>query len=134
VDNIVGAKVVTATGELVEADAELLWALRGAGGNLGIIVETVVRVYPMSRIRAGFIVYPWEQTGDVLLKLQDLLDAGVPDQLCVQAGLSKNEWGLSLALIFIWPEAETIESEAGTWLEKLKGLGTVVVDTTEDSK
>lgn len=134
VDNIVGATIVTANGDVVEADGELLWALRGAGGNLGIIVETKIKTYPMTTIQAGFIVYPWDETSQVLQGLQKLLDAGVPDKLCIQAGFSKGDWGLGMALTYIWPESETIQIEGKEWLNKLKSLGTVVVDTIRESK
>ena len=134
VDNIVGAKIVTAKGDLVQADGELLWAVRGAGGNFGIIVETQVQVYPMSKIQAGFIVYPWAEAAQVLKGLQTLLDAGCPDKLCVQAGFARNEWGLGMALTYIWPEAESIGAESEQWLQKLKSLGTVVVDTIKESE
>ncbi|KAI5456771.1 hypothetical protein BGZ63DRAFT_428877 [Mariannaea sp. PMI_226] len=133
VDNIIGAKVITAKGDLVQADGELLWALRGAGGNFGIIVETKVQVYPMSKIQAGFIVYPWAETSQVLQRLQDLMDAGVPDKLCVQAGFTKGDWGLGMALTYIWPEAETIETEGSKWLAKLKELGTVIIDDIRET-
>ncbi|RGP64448.1 6-hydroxy-d-nicotine oxidase [Fusarium longipes] len=135
VDNIVGAKIVTANGDLVHANqgSELLWALRGGGGNFGVIVETDVRVYPMSTIQAGFIVYPWPETADVLLRLQALLDAGTPDKLCLQAGFSKGEWGLGMAVTYIWPEAETIGPESEKWLQKLKNLGTCIVDTVQET-
>ncbi|GKU22902.1 unnamed protein product [Fusarium langsethiae] len=135
VDNIVGAKIVTASGDLVHADgeSELLWALRGGGGNFGVIAETNVRVYPMSTIQAGFIVYPWPETADVLLRLQALLDSGVPDKLCLQAGFRKGEWGLGMAVTYIWPEAETIGPESEKWLQKLKDLGTCIVDTVQET-
>ncbi|KAF5236413.1 hypothetical protein FAUST_6563 [Fusarium austroamericanum] len=135
VDNIVGAKIVTASGDVVDAkgDSELLWALRGGGGNFGVIAETDVRVYPMSTIQAGFIVYPWPETADVLLRLQALLDSGVPDKLCLQAGFTKGEWGLGMAITYIWPEAETIGPESEEWLQKLKGLGTCIVDTVAET-
>ncbi|XEU99854.1 hypothetical protein FSHL1_005141 [Fusarium sambucinum] len=135
VDNIVGAKIVTASGDLVHAngESELLWALRGGGGNFGVIAETNVRVYPMSTIQAGFIVYPWPETADVLLRLQALLDSGVPDKLCLQAGFSKGEWGLGMAVTYIWPEAETIGPESEKWLQKLKSLGTCIVDTVQET-
>ncbi|KAI6764212.1 hypothetical protein HG530_008001 [Fusarium avenaceum] len=135
VDNIVGAKIVTANGDLVttHGESELLWAVRGGGGNFGIIVETKVQVYPMSKIQAGFIVYPWPETAGVLLRLQALLDSGVPDKLCVQAGFTKGEWGLGMALTYIWPEAETIGPESEKWLQELKNLGTCIVDTVQET-
>lgn len=52
VDQIVGAKVVNAKGELVEADVKMLNGLRGGGGNMGIVAELEVKVYPLQEVRA----------------------------------------------------------------------------------
>lgn len=49
-DNILGAKVVNATGKVVVANKELLKCIRGAGGAFGVIVELTVRVYPLNRV------------------------------------------------------------------------------------
>ncbi|KAM0543064.1 hypothetical protein ACHAPJ_012513 [Fusarium lateritium] len=135
VDNILGAKVVTANGDLVQAEGELLWALRGAGGNFGIIVETTVQVYPMSKILAGFIVYPWGETAEVLQRLQALLDAdgGIPDALCLQVGFTRGDWGLGMAVTYLWPETKTIGAASDKWLQNLRDLGTVVVDTVQET-
>ncbi|KAB5542441.1 FAD binding domain-containing protein [Coniochaeta sp. 2T2.1] len=132
VDQILAAKVVTADGELVQADDELLWGIRGAGGNLGVVVETTVKVYSMPKILAGFIGYAWEDAEKVLLGLQQLLDEGAPDALCVQMGFMKSEWGLGATLIFIWPDSEDL-AEGRKWMDKLTGLGTVLVNTTEET-
>ncbi|CAJ2509006.1 Uu.00g140320.m01.CDS01 [Anthostomella pinea] len=131
VDNILAAKMVTATGDLVEADEDLLWGIRGAGGNLGVIVETRVKVYPIHRILAGFIGYSWDEAEAVLLKLQSLLDNGVPNSLCVQIGFMKSEWGIGMTLIFIWPAPDLDEGKK--WLEMVRDLGTVVVDTVAET-
>ncbi|KAK3317099.1 FAD binding domain-containing protein [Apodospora peruviana] len=132
VDNILAAKVVTADGSLVQADDELLWGIRGAGGNLGVIVETQVKVYSMPKILAGFIGYAWEDAEKVLLGLQQLLDQGAPDALCVQMGFMKSEWGLGATLIFIWPDSENL-AEGRKWMDKVTSLGTVVVNTTSET-
>lgn len=50
VDQIIGAKVVNAKGEVVDADDEMLMAIRGAGGTLGIIVELTIKVYPSGNV------------------------------------------------------------------------------------
>lgn len=49
-DQIVRAQVVTWQGDVIEADAELLKGIRGAGGNFGIIVELGVKVYPLDKV------------------------------------------------------------------------------------
>ena len=130
-DNIVAAKMVTASGELVDADSELLWGIRGAGGNLGVIVETTVRVHPMPKILAGFIVYAWPDAGDVLLKLQALLDIGVPDALCGQMGFKKTKWGVGMSLVYAWPDQDFEEGKK--WLDVVRKLGKVTVDTVSES-
>lgn len=50
VDQIVGARVVNYKGEIVEADEELLEALRGGGGNFGVVVELTIKVYPEQEV------------------------------------------------------------------------------------
>ncbi|KAK2616913.1 hypothetical protein QQS21_000001 [Conoideocrella luteorostrata] len=132
VDNMVGAKVVTADGNVVQADEELLWGIRGAGGSLGIVVETQVKVYPLAKTIAGFIAYAWDDAEKVLLGLQALLDEGVPDAFCVQMGWMKSEWGLSMTLLFFWPDPDV--EEGWKWMNKAASLGTVVVNTTKESK
>jgi FAD binding domain len=131
VDNIVGAKVVMENGEIVDADEELLWGIRGAGGNLGVVVETTVRVHPMPEILAGFVGYAWEEAEKVLLAYQALLDKGVPDALCGQMGFAKTKRGIGMALLFVWPDPDF--EEGRKWLEVVRGFGKVVVDTVAES-
>jgi FAD/FMN-containing dehydrogenase len=50
VDQILRARVVTAEGNIVEADAELLKGIRGAGGNFGVVVEVGIKTYPMEKV------------------------------------------------------------------------------------
>ncbi|ETI19496.1 hypothetical protein G647_09330 [Cladophialophora carrionii CBS 160.54] len=57
VDQIERARVVTAQGGIVEADAELLKGIRGAGGNFGVIVELGIRIYPLEKLLAGTILF-----------------------------------------------------------------------------
>lgn len=54
VDQIVGATLVTAAGEVVEADGALLRGVRGAAGALGVVVEVTVKVYPLGRVSVLF--------------------------------------------------------------------------------
>lgn len=50
-DQIVGARVINAKGELVQADERLLKGLRGGGGSLVVVVELVVKAYPQVQVR-----------------------------------------------------------------------------------
>ncbi|EXJ54042.1 hypothetical protein A1O7_09379 [Cladophialophora yegresii CBS 114405] len=67
VDQIKRARVVTAQGDIVEADAELLKGIRGAGGNFGVIVELGIRIYPLEKLLAGTILF---QTSDIKVCVQ----------------------------------------------------------------
>jgi FAD/FMN-containing dehydrogenase len=69
-DNVLSFEVVTADGTLVTASAEehpdLFWALRGGGGNFGIVTRFRFRAYPIATVLGGLIVHPRDKTGEVL--------------------------------------------------------------------
>jgi FAD/FMN-containing dehydrogenase len=62
-DNLLGADVVLHDGRIVAADAEhesdLFWALRGGGGNFGVVTAMRMRLHPIPSVVAGVIMYPW---------------------------------------------------------------------------
>ncbi|MFI2713963.1 FAD-binding oxidoreductase [Micromonospora sp. NPDC018662] len=84
-DNLLSAEVVLADGTLVTADEEhdpeLLWALRGGGGNFGVVTSMRIRLHAVPGILAGMIMFGF----DVLPALAESLLRG-PDELTVQAG------------------------------------------------
>lgn len=134
VDTILSAKVVLADGRLVEArpGSELLWGLRGGGGGFGVIVGVTVKTFSMPVILAGFIGYEWNQCEQVLLGLQALLDKGVPDAMCLQMGFMKTKCGVAMNLIYAWADSGTFD-EGRHWLEVVRGLGEITVDTVSES-
>ncbi len=90
-DNVVGADVVTAAGTLVHAseseNADLLWGLRGGGGNFGVVTSLEYRLYPVDPIvLAGDIAWPIEQARDVLRYMVEFADS-MPDELSLVAAL-----------------------------------------------
>ena len=71
VDNVTGARIVTADGRVrrISADQEpdLFWAIRGGGGNFGVVTEFEFQLHPFDRnVLSGKIVWPLEQARDVL--------------------------------------------------------------------
>lgn len=89
-DNLLGAEVVLADGSRVDTDAEhepdLFWALRGGGGNFGVVTSARIRLHPVPTVVTGTIFYPISQAPRVLADLGEILQGG-PDELTVDVGL-----------------------------------------------
>jgi FAD/FMN-containing dehydrogenase len=89
IDNLLAAQVVTAAGEIVTASAEerpdLFWAIRGGGGNAGIVTEFVFRLAPVGQILGGELMLP--ATREVLRGYLDYA-ASAPDDLTTIANLT----------------------------------------------
>lgn len=89
VDNLRGADVVTADGTLHHASAasqpDLFWALRGGGGNFGVVTSFEFGLHPVGpEVHAGLVVYPFSQAQDVLRAWRDFI-VSAPDELSVWA-------------------------------------------------
>ena len=83
IDNLVSADVVTADGRLrkasAEDDADLFWALRGGGGNFGVVTSLEYRLHPVTEVLGGMVIYPLDQARDVLRFYRDFA-AQLPDE------------------------------------------------------
>jgi len=96
-DNLVAAELVTADGELVHASAdenpEPLWALRGGGGNFGVVTALELRLHPIpSRLLAGLVIHPAERGRELMRLFRDVMSSA-PE-------------GLGLAFAYITAPAE----------------------------
>jgi FAD/FMN-containing dehydrogenase len=93
VDNLESAEVVTAAGEVVRASAtehpDLFWALRGGGGNFGVVTLFEFRLHPVGPdVLSGLIVYPLAEAKPVLQQYREFL-ARAPEELSVWTILRK---------------------------------------------
>jgi hypothetical protein len=89
-DNLLAAELVTAEGKTIRADRrerpELLWALRGAGADLGVVTWIELALSPLaSPLLGGQLLYPRERAGELLEFLRDFMP-GAPHELGI--GLS----------------------------------------------
>lgn len=93
VDNLVSADLVMADGQEIpvseEANPDLFWAIRGGGGNFGVVTRFEFKVHPLGPdILAGLIVFPFSQAGQVLKQYRDFVESA-PLDLTVWALLRK---------------------------------------------
>src|SRR5262245_812086 len=83
VDNLLSADVVTADGQLRKASAtdnpDLFWALRGGGGNFGVVTSFEYRLHPVTQVLGGLVLYPLDQAREVLRFYRDFCQT-LPDE------------------------------------------------------
>src|SRR5215469_15820822 len=89
-DNLLGAEVVLPDGRRVEADSttnpELFWALRGGGGNFGVVTRLIYRLHPIDPVVAGLAIFKMRDARTVLAGYRELV-ARAPDELTLQMGV-----------------------------------------------
>jgi FAD/FMN-containing dehydrogenase len=105
-DNLLGADVVLADGRRVtahaEAEPDLFWALRGGGGNFGVVTSMRVRLHEARDMRGGAIMYPLDEAGAALRRYAAFA-AAAPDELGALAVLASGPDGLpAMLLASLW--------------------------------
>src|SRR5438876_7517414 len=84
IDNLLSADVVLANAEFVKASADenpdLFWALRGGGGNFGVVTSFTFKLHPIDTLYAGPMLYELSETADVMKWYRDLIPSA-PDDL-----------------------------------------------------
>lgn len=92
-DNLVAATVVTADGSVVTASdkesPELFWALRGGGGNFGVVVDFTFGLHPVGRLLGGLLHYELDDAHEVVRTWRELM-AVAPDNLTCFAMVSRS--------------------------------------------
>jgi FAD/FMN-containing dehydrogenase len=134
VDQIVAARVVTATGEIVTADAgagsELLKAIRGGGGAFGVLVQVTIRVYKLETILAGILVFDSADLSKVVREFSQgyraLSSEGVPAALGVHQ-VVLNFPTPTFGVLVMWADEDLAGGEK--WVDKICQLAPVVSRT-----
>ncbi len=101
-DNLVAAEVVLPDGRIVVATAdnetELFWALRGGGGNFGVVTMMHHRLHYLPSVRSGMLIYPFTEASAVLGRSAEIA-ASTPEDLTVQVGLVVRPDGTPTVLV-----------------------------------
>ena len=93
-DNLIATELVIPTGEVVRAsdaeNPELLWGLRGGGGNFGVATRLEFRLHPLERVVGGRFEYAGDGVREAIRTFRDV-DAGAGNELSCQAQLKVDE-------------------------------------------
>lgn len=136
-DNLLSAEVVLADGSIVRASedehGDLFWALRGGGGNFGVVTEFEFRLHALGPVvQAGLALWPLEQAAGVMRAWRDYADAA-PDEIstaCVVVTAPREDFvpdalrgrpALGIAVLYVGDP-----DDGAVAVQPLKELGPVV--------
>jgi hypothetical protein len=132
IDNLISADIVTAEGTFRKASAtehpDLFWALRGGGGNFGVVTSLEYQLHEISQVLGGLVLYPLDQARDMLRFYRDFC-ATLPDEAEAFAALLTAPQGMPVAALILGyngpiPDGEKIFAPArqfGTPIADLVG-------------
>ena len=133
IDNLVGATIVTADGQIrtISADSQpdLFWAIRGGGGNFGVVTEFEFQLHPFERnVLCGAIVWPMAQARDVLEHYAEASSRYSDDMYLGPAMLRLPDIGdaISMEVVFSGDPAEGERQ-----LAALRAVGAPAVDSVK---
>jgi FAD/FMN-containing dehydrogenase len=90
IDNLLSVEIVTADGNLLTASAtehpDLFWAVRGGGGNFGVVTAFTFQLHPLAQVLRGGVIHPLARAGEVLRFYREYTRQ-CPDELTVNASL-----------------------------------------------
>ena len=139
IDNLISAEVVTAKGEILRAseseNSDLFWALRGGGGNFGIVTGFEFQLHPVGpEVLSGLIVHPLEDAKTLLPAFREAAKAA-PDELTIWSILRKapplpflpEEWHGKEVLVFALCYCGDM-AEGEKAVSSIRSLGTPIAD------
>ena len=133
-DNLLAAEIVLADGRIGvakhDSDVELFWALRGGGGNFGVVTALHHRLHDLPSVRSGMLVYPFSEAKAVLEHCADIV-ASAPEDLTVQVGCVGGPDGSPLVLIV--PNWCGLPRQGEARVASFLELGTLLAGAVEET-
>jgi FAD/FMN-containing dehydrogenase len=132
-DNLLSADVVTADGQLLTTSAEehpdLFWAIRGGGGNFGVVTSFEYRLHPVGpMVLAGLLAWPRSMAAEVLRTFRAFCESA-PESVGIYAGLATSPDGLPIVVAICFHHGPTAEGEAA--FASLRQFGPPVLDVLQ---
>jgi FAD/FMN-containing dehydrogenase len=132
IDNLLSCQVVTADGKVLTADAseneDLFWALRGGGGNFGVVTSFEFRAHPVHTVMGGVLLYPRDNALDVVRHFRDYIGSA-PDELTAYVAFFCGQDGSPLVGVIPCYCGDTADGERV--LRPLRTFGSPVADTVQ---
>jgi FAD/FMN-containing dehydrogenase len=129
IDNLISAEVVTADGRLCKASLvehpDLFWALRGGGGNFGVVTAFEYELHPVGQVLGGMVLYPLDQAAAVLRFYRDFCPT-LPDEAEAYAALLTSPEGVPVAALLLGYNGPIDEGERA--LAPARRFGTPLAD------
>lgn len=134
-DNVRGVEIVTASGEILRANAQenpdLHWAVRGGGGNFGVVTSFDFDLHPMQRrVVGGLLLFPLAQARQVLRFYADY-EATAPEELYLSCVVVSNDGFSGRGGVGFEVCYSGTESDFEPILRRLRSAGTPVADTVQ---
>jgi FAD/FMN-containing dehydrogenase len=124
-DNLLSAELVLADGRQLRASSsenpDLFWALRGGGGNFGVVTSMEIRLHPVQTVLTGKILFPWSDVQSVLNGYTEIMSSA-PDELSITVGVGSAPDGSSA--VFMAPFWSGDLTQGEQIVANLQGLGT----------
>lgn len=136
IDNLLAATVVSADGTVVRCDddndPDLYWAIRGGGGNFGVVTQFTFRCHPVTTVLAGPVMYDLDQTPEVMRWYSEFIECA-PDTLGGFVSLMSvppgppfpEELHLRKVCVLVWTQPGEHESDE---LREARAFGTPLLD------
>ena len=135
IDNLLSAEVVLASGAVVQASEEsepdLFWAIRGGGGNFGVVTEFRYQAHPLRTVLGGAAVHPLEATPEVFAFYRDFTRS-LPDDLSAFLALrhAPDGSGMKLCGVAVCHAGED-EPRAEVEVKRVREFGPPAMDLIE---